>query len=252
MPGLYLSLEYQEQVAKARYGHFMVYTTRLVTREFHVDEQDTTLEVLGVIVTLLCYIPVAVNLAGERDFRQLCRSARSVVMGDEDQWCIAILKEGSTLTEGPCTLVGTTLRSCPTCKEEWQASMLQPVSFRPVQTSLWEECVRMGIAVPERQKVFLLGEIGTVEADSEFGKDYVLVQEVCDTFMVWYQDGKLMQRDGYMCLNGQGVRVNRYLTCKNHDMLRMRNDFSSLFYKSFESHACINLDSRVPHNSSSS
>lgn len=231
IPGLFFPAEY-DALVQTEYEHMVVYAARLVAQEIHTDDQHTSLKVLGTLLTLLCYIPVAKNMESAGTFRQLCQHAMKATMGDADQWCIAILKEGSTLTEGPCTLVKTVFAGD---KSGWKESMKEPIATRSVETSLWDECVRMGVAVDKCRHVTPLVPCGS----GEMSTDYAEVQDVVDSLLLVYKDGKLMGSNGYMCLGGQGVYVNRFLTQSNPDLLRMRNGFSKLWFRSFHTHSCI-------------
>lgn len=232
VPGLFFPAEY-DALVQTEYEHVVVYAARLVAQEIHTDDQHTSLKVLGTVLTLLCYIPVAKSMEYAGTFRQLCQHAMKTTMGDQDQWCMAILKEGSTLTEGPCTLVKTVFA---TDQQGWGACMKEPVALRGVDTSLWDECVRMGVAVDKCKHITPLL---VAHGSADTSVDYAEVQDVVDSLLLVYRDGKLMGSNGFMCLGGQGMYVNRFLTQTHPDLQRMRNGFSKLWFRSFHTHSCI-------------
>jgi hypothetical protein len=217
--------------------HVEVFTTRLVAQEFFVDGADTVLKVLGTIRTILCRLPVRTRAPS--NLREVCRSVmRDIMVTRGDQWCIAILGKGATVRQGACQLVHTHMGKS-------ERGVLQ---FRKVKSgmSLWDEMQRMGIAVDDSIQPL---PPDPVDDDS---REYVMLPRVVDTLALFYRDGRLLpeHEGGVVRLPSQSLISNRYVCCSNRDLVSMRNDFSNLWYTSFDYHVAVHTASRLQSGSS--
>lgn len=200
------------------------------------EGMESVLTVMGTVLTVLCYIPVRTSINEyhtQEGLRSMCVSAcENVLFGKggyaRKQWCIAVLRAGSSVNEGPCRLISP---NGPQLLE------------REVTDSLRCEMQRMGCIEGEGAVCVA----GLPPQSNEHNQNIVTLPRVVDSIGVVYtaasgsMGSKLVLSDVFR-LPSQCLDVHRMVSYGSPAMHSMREGFRKLWGKSFQCHLSFSLD----------
>ena len=216
------------------YNHITIYTSRVIMME-RPDMGDDILYVLGTLNGRLCNLPMRTHSPiGATGFRSMCASVRSTVIPHSDthtsayahnQWFAAVLRQGSTVQRGGCTLIS--LRS---------GGMLH---CRQVEDSLESEMLRMGQCMPGEA----LSIVPLPEVTNQHNKSMVTLSRVVDNLAICYaaSSPSTVVLADFIRLPSQCLDVHRILSYGSEAMLHMRDGFRILWTRSFSIHTCYHV-----------
>ena len=237
------------------YFHVPVYTSRLILQQVEYDSGSLVLlKPVGVVKSLLCNIPVRTRVSCNNStavvpdqFKSMCERVRESVMSLDQThtlhapWCIAILHSGSTVDNGPFTLV---------------LPSAGPLVLRDdhVHTSLQQHMVASGIlgdsiagltSIAANHITLLPAEGQGQEADdTDFDtRSYVRASHLVDNLLVHYRldavNGEaVLQHESVARLNSQLFSFHRLTAYDSQGLVGMRDSFRRLWERSFSIHQC--------------
>jgi bacterioferritin-associated ferredoxin len=226
--------------------HVPVYTTRLVMQE--MDEEGGVFSALGTISSVLCLLPLRLKVirtqhhhyhvfsnsyGGLHGFRSMCQMIRDQVLPtaaaanatrySKLQWCIAVLKKGSTLDCGRCTLISP--------------AKGDGLSTRVVEDSLLEDMRRMGIVCEEMKPL--------PPYVNESNRNMVTLERVVDNHLVSYRStdatNNALLLDSVCTLPSQSFDVHRMASWDSQGLFEMRDGFRRVWDRSFHIHDCYHV-----------
>jgi hypothetical protein len=143
------------------------------------------------------------------------------------QWCIAVLKKGSTLGCGRCTLISP--------------AKGDGLSTRVVEDSLLEDMQRMGIVCDDDEG----GVKPLLPYVNESNRNVVTLERVVDNHIVSYRStdaaNNVLLLDSVCTVPSQSFDVHRMASWDSLGLCEMRDGFRRVWDRSFHIHDCYHV-----------